>query len=90
MPTEQRQALQQELGPQDYHQFTIDRINDAVKLLGPGAYNLLPYFGADNPSEPTVAPSVQDQLESLLQRSLYDDGQPAGDSGTSSPYETQQ
>jgi hypothetical protein len=43
----QRQSLALELGPEGYREFIDSRMDDAMKVIGPAAANLYPYFMQD-------------------------------------------
>lgn len=64
MDTLQRQMMMMEMGPQQYQQHVLDQIDNAVTLLGPRAYQLLPYFMNDVHPNPNIPPPT-DMLDSL-------------------------
>ena len=64
---EQRLQMVQQMGPEAYGKMVMERLDDLSGIIGPNAYNMLPYFSADTPGIDPNDPSLYqaDMIESL-------------------------
>lgn len=69
MPLQERQQVALQLGPEGYKDWLDTNINNAMKVIGPGAAALYPYFQSDMPM-PQEQPDPEMEVMQILAEAL--------------------